>query len=82
MPKLKTNKAAKKRYSLTATGKVKRTKSNRRHLLANKTRRQKKSGKVQDAYADKTCENTIKKLLPYGNNFLIVFSHVLSAYAS
>ena len=67
MPKLKTNKAAKKRYSITATGKVKRTKSNRRHLLANKTRRQKKSGKVQDAYADKTCENTIKKLLPYGN---------------
>ena len=32
MPKLKTNKAAKKRYSLTATGKVKRTKSNRRHF--------------------------------------------------
>ena len=67
MPKLKTNKAAKKRYSITATGKVKRTSANRRHLLANKTRRQKKSGKVQDAYADKTCENTIKKLLPYGN---------------
>ena len=34
MPKLKPNKAAKKRYSYTATGKVKRTKSNRRHLLA------------------------------------------------
>ena len=67
MPKLKTNKAAKKRYSLTATGKVKRTKANRRHLLANKTARQRKSGKVQNAYADKTCENTIKKLLPYGN---------------
>ena len=62
MPKLKTNKAAKKRYSLTATGKVKRTKSNRRHLLANKTKRQKKSGKVQNAYADKTCMNTIKKV--------------------
>ena len=66
LAKLKTNKAAKKRYSLTATGKVKRTKSNRRHLLANKTKRQKKSGKVQNAYASKTCENTIKKLLPYG----------------
>ena len=38
MPKLKTNKAAKKRYKYTATGKVKRTKSNRRHLLANKTK--------------------------------------------
>ena len=46
MPKMKTNKAAKKRYSLTATGKVKRTKSNRRHLLANKTSRQKKTGKT------------------------------------
>ena len=67
MAKLKTNKAAKKRYSLTATGKVKRTKSNRRHLLANKTPRAKARGKVQDAYADKTCEAGIKKLLPYGN---------------
>jgi len=66
MAKLKTNKAAKKRYSLTATGKIKRTKSNRRHLLANKTKRQKKSGKIQNAYASDTCKNTIKKLLPYG----------------
>ena len=41
MPKLKTNKAAAKRYGFTATGKVKRTKANRRHLLANKTKRTK-----------------------------------------
>ncbi len=67
MAKLKTNKAAKKRYSLTATGKVKRTKSNRRHLLANKTRRQKKTGRICNSYADKTCVEGIKKLLPYGN---------------
>ena len=67
MPKLKTNKAAKKRYSYTATGKVKRTKSNRRHLLANKTPRAKARGKIQDACADKTCEAGIKRLLPYGN---------------
>ena len=66
MPKLKTNKAAKKRYSLTATGKVKRTTANRRHLLANKTKRQKMTAR-HGSYADKTCENTIKKLLPYGN---------------
>ena len=66
MPKLKTNKAAKKRYSHTATGKVKRTKSNRRHLLANKTKRQKMSRR-ESAYADKTVEAGIKKLLPYGN---------------
>ena len=67
MAKLKTNKAAKKRYSLTATGKIKRTKSNRRHLLANKTKRQKLNSRRPGAYADKTCVNTIKKLLPYGN---------------
>ena len=67
MPKLKTNKAAKKRYSLTATGKVKRTTANRRHLLANKTKRQKMTARVQNGIADKSCENTIKKLLPYGN---------------
>lgn len=67
MAKLKTNRAANKRYGLTATGKVKRTKANRRHLLANKTKRQKLSSRRPGAYADKTCENTIKKLLPYGN---------------
>ena len=48
-------------------GKVKRTTANRRHLLANKTKRQKLSSRRPGAYADKTCENTIKKLLPYGN---------------
>ena len=67
MPKLKTNKAAAKRYGFTATGKVKRTKANRRHLLANKTKRTKHTARVQDGMADKTCEAQIKRLLPYGN---------------
>ena len=66
MTKLKTNKAASKRYSLTASGKVKRTSANRRHLLANKTKRQKLSSRRPTKVADKSCENTIKKLLPYG----------------
>ena len=38
MPKLKTNKAAAKRYSYTASGKVKRTSANSRHRLATKTK--------------------------------------------
>ncbi len=67
MPKLKTNKAAKKRYSYTATGKVKRTKANRRHLLAAKTKRIKMTARVQDGIADKSVEKGIKRLLPYGN---------------
>ena len=65
MPKLKTNKAASKRYKYTATGKVKRTKANRRHLLGNKTNRQKSSGKIQNAYVDKTFEKNVSKMLPY-----------------
>ncbi len=65
MPKLKTNKAAAKRYKFTATGKIKRTKSNRRHLLGNKTNRQKSSGKIQNAYVDKTFEKNVSKMLPY-----------------
>ena len=64
MPKLKTNKAAAKRYKFTATGKIKRTKSNRRHLLGNKTNRQKSSGKIQNAYVDKTFEKNVSKMLP------------------
>ena len=67
MPKLKTNKAASKRYSYTASGKVKRTKANRRHRLATKTKRVRMTARVQDGITDKTCEAGIKKLLPYGN---------------
>ena len=66
MPKLKTNKAAAKRYGYTAKGKVKRTQANARHRLATKTKRQKMSRR-SSAYADKTCEAGIKKLLPYGD---------------
>ena len=34
MPKQKTKSGAKKRFSLTATGKIKRAKMNRRHILS------------------------------------------------
>ena len=67
MPKLKTNKAASKRYSFTATGKVKRTKANRRHLLANKKKKKKHTARVQDGIMDKTCVGHVKKLMPYGD---------------
>ena len=63
MAKLKTNKAAKKRYGLTATGKVKRTKSNRRHLLANKTKRQKKKRQLKNYYHMVDRKNIKQKVL-------------------
>ena len=67
MPKLKTNKAASKRYKFTGKDRIKRTKANRRHRLATKTKRTKLTARVQNGMAHKSCEETIKKLLPYGN---------------
>lgn len=66
MPKIKTNKSASKRYSFTGTGKVKRTKGNSRHLLANKTKRQRKNARKQDGMVADSMVDNVKKLLPYG----------------
>ncbi len=43
MPKMKTKKAAAKRFSLTASGKVKYKKMNLRHILTNKTTKRKRN---------------------------------------
>ena len=51
MPKLKTKSAAKKRFSFTATGKIKRTTAFKRHCLACKTtkmKRQARGGRILD----------------------------------
>ena len=66
MPKIKTNKSASKRYSFTGTGKVKRTKGNSRHLLANKSKRQRKNARRQDGMVADSMVDNVKKLLPYG----------------
>lgn len=64
MPKLKTNRAAAKRFKATGTGKVKRRRAYLRHILTNKTRKQKRRlGK--SVVVDKTNERAIKRLLPY-----------------
>jgi large subunit ribosomal protein L35 len=64
MPKLKTRRGAAKRFKITAKGKVKRRKAYLRHILVNKTRKQKRRlGK--SAIVDKTNEKAIKRLLPY-----------------
>jgi large subunit ribosomal protein L35 len=64
MPKIKTNRAAAKRFKLTAKGKVKRRRAYLRHILSNKTRKQKRRlGK--SVVVDKSNEKAIKRLLPY-----------------
>lgn len=42
MPKMKTNKSIKSRFKLTGTGKLKRTKPGRRHILTKKTSKRKR----------------------------------------
>ena len=41
MPKQKTKRAAMKRFRFTGSGKIKRAKANRRHILTKKTRKRK-----------------------------------------
>jgi large subunit ribosomal protein L35 len=43
MPKMKSRNTAKKRFSLTATGKVKRKKAFARHILTKKSRKSKRN---------------------------------------
>ncbi|MBC8535208.1 50S ribosomal protein L35 [Feifania hominis] len=64
MPKIKTHTGAKKRFKLTATGKVKRAKAYRRHILTKKSTKVKRNLRAA-AYADKTNAPAIKKLIPY-----------------
>lgn len=45
MPKLKTKTAVKKRFSLTGTGKLKRTKAYKRHCLLPKSQRMKRNAR-------------------------------------
>lgn len=43
MPKMKTHSGAKKRYKVTATGKIVREKAYRSHILTSKDRKRKRS---------------------------------------
>jgi large subunit ribosomal protein L35 len=66
MPKMKTKKAAAKRFSLTAGGKVKYKKMNLRHILTKKTTKRKRNLR-KAGFVDPAATHAIKKtLLPYG----------------
>ena len=65
MGKLKSNRGTAKRFKITGTGKVKRSKAFKNHILtkksANRKRNLAQSGLVSDADMGR-----IKRLLPYG----------------
>ncbi|ODS79009.1 MAG: 50S ribosomal protein L35 [Cytophagaceae bacterium SCN 52-12] len=62
MPKLKTNSGAKKRFSLTGTGKIKRKRAFHSHILTKKSTKRKRN-LVQATLVDRTDERRIKTLL-------------------
>jgi len=62
MPKQKNSSAAKKRFNVLKSGKVKRGQQNKRHILTKKETGRKRSLR-QPAYVSTTQEKTIKKLV-------------------
>jgi large subunit ribosomal protein L35 len=66
MPKMKTHRATAKRVSFTGTGKIKRNRMNKRHLLSAKTSKR-KARLRKPTLVDGTNLATVKRMLPYGN---------------
>lgn len=65
MPKVKTSKSASKRLRLTGTGKVRRNRAGKSHLLSSKTRKRKRLLR-QGAVVDGANMKNIRRLLPNG----------------
>ena len=65
MPKMKTSRAAAKRFKRTATGKIKRAKAFARHHLGLKSRKRKRHLHAP-ATVGPTERRQMRKLLPYG----------------
>jgi large subunit ribosomal protein L35 len=64
MPKIKTKRAAAKRFQFTASGKVKHRKAFRSHILGGKTRKRKRHLRGP-GYVDDTNLKAVRALLPY-----------------
>lgn len=62
MPKMKTKSGAKKRFTLTATGRVKRKHAYKSHILTKKTTKQKRN-LTQTGLVSKADEKNIKAML-------------------
>ncbi len=65
MPKMKTNRAAAKRFKITGKGRVRRPKQGGQHCFMGKSRKQRRRLRDNDMVAPEL-EKRIKILLPYG----------------
>lgn len=64
MPKVKTHSSSKKRFSLTGTGKVKRSKAYKSHILTKKSTKRKRNLRKSTLASDANAA-IIKVLIPY-----------------
>ena len=64
MPKVKTKRAAAKRFKVTGTGKLKRMKAYKSHILTKKTTKRKRNLR-KATVVDSTNVKSMKKVLPY-----------------
>ncbi|ABS34064.1 MULTISPECIES: 50S ribosomal protein L35 [Clostridium] len=64
MPKMKTKRAAAKRFKVTGTGKLKRAKAFKSHILTKKSRKTKRNLR-KAGYVSESQEKVMKKVLPY-----------------
>ena len=64
MPKIKTCRAAAKRFKKTGTGKIMRNKAYKSHILTKKSQKRKRNLR-KAAITDATNVKSMKKVLPY-----------------
>lgn len=64
MPKMKTNRAANKRFRVTGTGKIRRGKAGKSHLMRGKPANRLRKLKKHDI-VDSADEKRIRRLIPY-----------------
>ena len=64
MPKMKTSRAAAKRFKKTGTGQLKRMKAYKSHILTKKTTKRKRNLR-KAALVDSTNVKNMMKILPY-----------------
>ena len=62
MPKIKTNSGAKKRFTLTGSGKIKRKHAYKSHILTKKTKKQKRN-LTHFSIVSKADRDNVKELL-------------------
>jgi large subunit ribosomal protein L35 len=65
MPKMKTHRGAAKRFKLTGTGKIKRSKAYKSHILTKKTTKRKRGLDMPALVSDADYER-VRRMLPYG----------------